>query len=227
MRPALSPQPAAAARDERRSEYDAWAETYPATAHNPVMRAEQAVVEPVLRRLSPRRALDVGTGSGRYLDVLTSIGASAVGVDFSMRMLTKSRGSRVCADARRLPIRSASMDLVNASLMVGDVDDLAAWAREMTRVLVSGGHLVYSDFHPNWTRFDWRRTFRDAGGATHEIPFEAHALETHAEAVVDAGLTLRTLRECPLVDVGDDAASRFRRQYGDAAVLVIIHATAR
>jgi len=227
MRPAHSFQPPAAARDERRSEYDAWAETYPATAHNPVMRAEQAVVEPVLRRLSPRRALDVGTGSGRYLDVLTSIGASVVGVDFSMGMLTKSRGSRICADARRLPIRSASVDLVNASLMVGDVDDLPAWAREMTRVLVSGGHLVYSDFHPNWTRFDWHRTFRAADGTTHEIPFEPHALDAHAEALSHAGLTLRTLRECPLVDAGDGAVRRFRRQYGDAAVLVIIHATAR
>ena len=57
-----------------RAKYDLWAATYPPFAHNPVMLAEQSVVEPLLRRLGPRRALDVGTGSGRYLDLLAGIG---------------------------------------------------------------------------------------------------------------------------------------------------------
>jgi hypothetical protein len=30
--------------------------------------------------------------------------------------------------------------VINASLMVGDVADPAAWAREMARVLVAGGY---------------------------------------------------------------------------------------
>jgi malonyl-CoA O-methyltransferase len=235
MRPATSRQPPTAASDaERRVEYDAWAATYPAVAHNPVMRAEQAIVEPLLRDIAPRSAIDVGTGSGRYLDVLTSSGARAIGIDFSMEMLTRKssprglrRVNRVCADARALPIRSASVDLVNASLMVGDIADLPAWVREIERVLVPGGHLVYSDFHPNWTRFDWRRTFRDAAGALHELPFEPHRLDEHLGALADAGLALTHVRETGLAADGDRAVRSFRARWGDPSVVVVLHAIKR
>ena len=213
-----------------RAEYDAWADTYPAIAHNPVMRAEQAIVEPMLQRLSPRRALDVGSGSGRYLNVLASIGARAIGVDFSMRMLSRSAGVRalhVCGDANRLPIRSESVDLVNASLMVGDVRDLHSWAREMGRVLAAGGHLVYSDFHPVWSEHDWRRTFRDAAGATRELPFEPHTIAQHLDALAMAGLTVNRVDEGRLVGSFDRAVREFRARWGDPAVVVVLHATRR
>ena len=39
-----------------RAAYELWAETYPAVAHNPLMRAEQSVVEPVLARARATRA---------------------------------------------------------------------------------------------------------------------------------------------------------------------------
>jgi malonyl-CoA O-methyltransferase len=210
-----------------RAEYDTWAETYPAVAHNPVMRAEQAVVEPLLRRLSPRHAIDVGSGSGRYLELLTAIGASAIGVDFSFGMLSRGHGTRVCGDARSLPIRSASVDLVNASLMVGDIADLGGWTREMARVLVRGGHLVYSDFHPTWTRFGWQRTFRDADGATHELLFQPHTLNQHRCALADAGFALQFLQEPVLIDEPDRAVRAFRARWGNPAVIVVLHATKR
>jgi malonyl-CoA O-methyltransferase len=242
--------PVAASRDARRVEYDAWAQTYPAVAHNPVMRAEQTVVEPLLRRLAPRRAVDVGTGSGRYLDLLIAIGATAVGVDFSMAMLTGGGspeglryrygvtrsaglqacprpGHRVCADARALPIRSASVGLVNASLMVGDIDDVFAWTQEMARVLEPGGHLLYSDFHPNWTRFGWRRTFHDASGAMHELPFVPHTVDEHRHALAAAGLTVAVVNESHLVAAGDRAIQDFLHRWGDVAVLVVLQATKR
>lgn len=208
-----------------RALYDLWAATYPPTAHNPLMRAEQAIVEPLLRRLAPRRALDVGTGSGRYLDVLAAIGASTVGIDFSLAMLARARRPRICGDARRLPFRSGRFDLVNASLMVGDVADLAGWALEIFRVLRPGGHLVYSDFHPTWTEFGWRRTFRSADGATHDLGFEPHTIDAHLDALTDAGFGVDTIREPRLVGDDDAGVRRFRKQWGDAPVVVVFHAT--
>src|SRR5262245_55602811 len=132
---------------EGRAAYELWADTYPAVAHNPLMRVEQDIVEPLLGQLRASRALDLGTGSGRYVPVLQAIGATVVGVDFSMAMLAHGQGHRVCADACRLPVRRGAFDLVNASLMVGDVAQLDALVREMARALSGGGHLVYSDFH--------------------------------------------------------------------------------
>jgi malonyl-CoA O-methyltransferase len=210
--------------------YERWAETYPPIAHNPVMRAEQAVVEPLLRGLRPRRALDVGTGSGRYLPILASTGASVVGVDFSWAMLTASGtrgqpGDRVQADARRLPFRSASFDLVNASLMAGDIGDLDAWARELSRVLVVGGHLVYSDFHPSWAEFGWRRTFATRDGVTHDIAIHPHTIEQHCQAMGAAGFGVEMLCEPRLCDERDRSVEAFRTKWGDPAVVAIVHAT--
>ena len=143
--------------------YELWADTYPPVAHNPLMRVEQQVVEPLLSHIPARRALDVGTGSGRYLSLLQATGAAkVVGLDFSLAMLRRGSGApgRVCGDACRLPFSRGSFDLINASLMVGDIADLGAWSREMARVLTLNGHLVYSDFHPSWAQHGWSRTFR-------------------------------------------------------------------
>ncbi len=238
IRSAAGPSALPRADDDRRIEYDAWAAVYPAVAHNPVMRAEQAVVEPLLRRLAPARALDVGTGSGRYLDVLASAGANVIGIDFSLSMLLVARGGGqrvcgqrgrrlICADARSLPIASTSVDLVNAALLAGDIADLAAWSCELARPLVPGGHLVYSDFHPNWGRFAWRRTFRDAHGDMHEVPLETHTIEQHRQALATAGFVVESVLEMPLSDDRDRDVRAFRARWGNAPVLVVVHATRR
>ena len=209
-----------------RAAYELWADTYPAVAHNPLMRIEQESVEPLLSRLRARRALDVGSGSGRYLPLLESTGASIVpGLDFSLAMLSRSRGrARVCGDACRLPFRSAAFDLVNASLMVGDVADLPEWTREMARVLAAGGHLVYSDFHPSWAQQGWSRTFRAADGALHDVSFNPHSLDDHLAAVARAGLRVLAIREPRFKNEHDPSIKAFRRRWGNPPVVVVFHA---
>ena len=208
--------------------YELWAPTYPATAHNPLMRAEQQIVELLLRDLRPGRALDVGTGSGRYLPVLAATGARAVvGLDFSRAMLAQAsrRWPRIRGDARRLPFRRGAFDIVNASLMAGDVDDLAAWLREISSALARGGHLLYSDFHPSWARRGWRRTFQTSDGRTLDLPFAAHSIADHLSALDAAGLEVLAIREPHLADDGDPAVAAFRRRWGNAPVVVVFHAT--
>ncbi len=209
---------------EGRAAYEFWADTYPAVAHNPLMRVEQEIVEPLLGQLRATRALDVGTGSGRYVPVLQSTGAAVVGVDFSLAMLARGSGRRVCADACRLPMLRAAFDLVNASLMVGDVEDLEAWTREMARALTAGGHLVYSDFHPSWAQHGWRRTFRTGAGVQHDVSFHAHTIDEHLAALDAAGLRVRTIREPRFKDDADPDVKAFRRQWGNPQVVVVFHA---
>jgi SAM-dependent methyltransferase len=89
------------------------------------MRVEQEVVEPLLANVHATRALDVGTGSGRYLPLLKANGAAVVvGLDFSLAMLRRGGAASgcVCGDAGRLPFRRSAFDLINASLMVGDME---------------------------------------------------------------------------------------------------------
>lgn len=185
-----------------REGYALWADTYPPQPHNPLMVAEQEVVAPIILAASPRRALDVGTGTGRYLTLLRSAGARfVVGVDMSLPMLEhrSCQTPRVGGDACRLPFADGAFDLVCSSLMVGDVADLRPWIAEATRVLVPGGHLVYSDFHPSWSSQQWRRTFRAADGRQFELAYFPHTIEDHLEQLEAAALEVCAIRE-PRVD---------------------------
>lgn len=194
--------------------YDRWAPVYPARPHNPLMEAEAAVVSSLIRTVSPRRALDVGTGTGRNVMTLREAGASFVtGIDLSASMLRHGAGTcpRVRGDAQRLPFRPASFDVVTSSLMCGDVPDLGAWVGEAARVLTPGGQLIYSDFHPSWTVSGWTRTFTSEDGREYELPFFPHTIEAHLAHLAQHGLEVRAIRE-PRVATRRDA------------VVVILHA---
>ena len=189
MRAALTPLPP-------RLAYELWADTYAAEAHNPLMAAEEAIVVRILAHLSAKRALDVGTGSGRYLPILQTRAGSVVGLDLSMAMLRRvAHGRCIRADACCLPFRRATFDLVNASLMVGDIRDLPGWMTEMARVMTPAGHLVYSDFHPSWLDYGWERTFRTADGGLHAVQLAPHTIEAHLAALSAAGLSVLAIRE--------------------------------
>jgi malonyl-CoA O-methyltransferase len=185
-----------------RDGYRLWAENYPPRPHNPLMQAEQTVVAPLIAFAAPRRALDVGTGTGRYLPLLESAGAQLiVGLDLSLPMLGHNACGRprVCADACRLPFADRSFDFVCSLLMAGDVEDLGAWVKEAARVLSPGGHLVYSDFHPLWRAQRWRRTFTTVDGRRVELSYFPHSIDDHLRWLQQAPLDVRTIRE-PRVD---------------------------
>lgn len=195
--------------------YDRWAPVYPAHPHNPLMEAEAGVVAGLIRTTAPRRALDVGTGTGRNLATLRASGASFVaGVDLSASMLRHggTASPRVRGDAQQLPFTTAAFDIVTSSLMCGDVPDLGAWVAEAARVLAPGGHLIYSDFHPSWSASGWRRTFRSDDGREYELPFFPHTIEAHLALLAQHGLEVRTIREPRLASRRD-------------AVVVVLHAT--
>jgi malonyl-CoA O-methyltransferase len=177
--------------------YARWAPSYPPRAHNAVMMAEETVLRHMVQALAPRRALDVGTGTGRNLEILRQAGAGRlVGVDLSAAMLAcgSDPSPRVRGDATALPFRSRSFDLVTSSLMCGDLPDLGRWVGEAARVLADGGSLVYSDFHPSWADARWRRTFA-AGGRSYELPLHHHTIDEHLTLLDACGLQVRTIRE--------------------------------
>ena len=212
-----------------RAAYDLWADTYPAVAHNPLMRIEQDMVGRILGHLRATRALDVGSGSGRYLPLLEATGATrVVALDFSLTMLAHGTGARrVCADACRLPFRRSAFDLVNASLMVGDVADLGCWAHEMARVLSMRGHLLYSDFHPSWAQHGWSRTFRTSDGTEYDLSFHPHSIDDHLAALEQAGFSVCAIREPRfgmLAHDDDGGIEAFRRRWGNPRVVVVFHA---
>ena len=62
------------------------------------------------------------------------------------------RFARVCADAQRLPLRSASVDLVFSSLMLQWCQPLDAAFAEVRRVLKPSGFFAFSTLGPHAAR---------------------------------------------------------------------------
>ncbi|SFN06367.1 Methyltransferase domain-containing protein [Streptomyces sp. cf124] len=109
-----------------------------------------------LRLREGDRVLDAGCGTGRALPPLrAAVGASGVvlGADLTAAMLAAAvRAGRgrdgwlVCADAGRLPLRTASLDAVFAAGLVAHLPSPAEGLRELARVVGPGGTLAL--FHP-------------------------------------------------------------------------------
>jgi SAM-dependent methyltransferase len=136
----------------RSARYDGHAEWYDAWAHAEGAAA-MASVGATLDELIPTGrgpALDLGCGTGLQADLVRRRGYDAVGLDVSRDQLSiaRSRMPVVQADARALPVRTGSAQLVFSVLTHTDLDDFAALVREAVRVLVPGGSFVYVGVHP-------------------------------------------------------------------------------
>ncbi|GAA1895679.1 hypothetical protein GCM10009687_76540 [Asanoa iriomotensis] len=125
--------------------FDRVADTYDETRGGERRGREFAAV--LAPHLLPGRTLEIGVGTGLVADALNRRhGASAVGVDLSPAMLGHAHarlGARVTVgDARRLPVRTGSVDnavFVGALHVIVDLPEALA---EAARVVRPGGRVV-------------------------------------------------------------------------------------
>jgi len=96
-----------------------------------------------LRRLpAPGRALDIGAAGGGNTRVLLGHGWQPLALEFAptAAQIARERGLDVLrADARELPVRTGSMDLVTAFDILEHIEEDYLAAAEITRVLRPGG----------------------------------------------------------------------------------------
>lgn len=151
----------AAVRAERAAAADAWFAAHAGdwdrcrSLHVAEEQVEAAVVAAVSGR-PVGRLLDIGTGTGRMIELLGSRAAAAVGVDRSPEMLRLARGKLEAAGLDAAEVRRADMyalpqpdgwaDTVVVHQVLHFADDPAAALVEAARVLAPGGRLVVVDF---------------------------------------------------------------------------------
>jgi len=152
----------------------------------------------------PDVVVDVGCGPGHLTAAMQKRWprAQVVALDLALPMLREARenfggrgwrerllgGARrpeaICADARALPLRDASVDVLFSNLCLQWVEDLPAVFAGFRRVLKPGGLLLVSTFGPD-TLFELRGAFAEADAAPHVSPFASIA--QFGDALIAAG----------------------------------------
>lgn len=128
--------------------------------------ADEAVEAAIVSALSERpfrSLLDLGTGTGRILELFGPHIERGLGIDLSLDMLALARerveraGLRHCSvrqgDIYDLAVPAGSFDVVIVHQVLHFLDDGGRAIREAARVLAPGGRLLVVDFAPHDLEF--------------------------------------------------------------------------
>jgi ArsR family transcriptional regulator len=152
-------------REEKAAAYfsenaDAWDRIR--SLHVPEKAVEDAILALVAERPF-RTMLDLGTGTGRMLEVLSPLYQRGVGVDMSREMLTVARSNLDKAavenaqvrqgDIFAPPVERDAFDLVTIHQVLHYLDHPQAAIREAARLLRPSGRMLIVDFAPHDLEF--------------------------------------------------------------------------
>jgi len=131
------------------------------------LHVDDAKVEAAILKLVGEKKfqahLDLGTGTGRILELLSDLAAKSVGVDASREMLAIARANLEAADLGRVQVRQgdilnlptpeSAFDLVTLHQVLHYLDDPQQAIREAAKALRPGGRLLIVDFAPHELEF--------------------------------------------------------------------------
>ena len=171
--------------------YPLWAKTYDLDP-NPLVALEHRILSEHLNLIPGERLMDLGTGTGRWVEHALSHDIRAIGVDLCPEMLAVAatkcgvRGRLACADVCSLPFPSQSVDVAVCSLALGYIDRLDLAFLEMARI---ARRIYISDLHPDAVRSGWVRSFR-TGSGSYQIEHYDHLWPRVEACALAAGLRL-------------------------------------
>tara|TARA_R110000824_G_scaffold390760_14_gene587897 strand:+ start:17332 stop:18336 length:1005 start_codon:yes stop_codon:yes gene_type:complete len=150
--------------------------------------------------------VDLGTGTGRMIELIGARAKSSLGIDLSPEMLAFARanldqvGVEHCSlrqgDLYDLPIVDGSADLVTLHQVLHYMDDPAAAVAEAARIMKPGARLIVVDFAPHDLDFlREEQAHRRLGFAEDEVKIW----------VEQAGLQISDIRRLPPPDDGEGA----------------------
>lgn len=163
--------------------------------------ADDEVEAAISEALGPARIpshLDIGTGTGRLLELLAPQSDRAIGVDLSFDMLAVARANLERAghrhvqlrpgDVYALPFDRASFDVVTVHQVLHYLEEPGRAVAEAARVLRPGGRLLIVDFAPH------ELEFLRAEHAHRRLGFST---EQMTQWLGEAGITRLETRELP------------------------------
>jgi len=146
--------------------------------HLPDAAVETAMVS-LLGDRPVDRFLDLGTGTGRLLELFSGLYRTGIGIDASTAMLAVARANldKVglshaqvrLGEIMKLPMPRDSFDLVAIHQVLHYLDDPAEALAEAARVLRPGGRLLIVDFAPHNLEFLREKHAHRRLGFSHEM----------------------------------------------------------
>ena len=183
--------------------YQLWARTYD-HEHNPMLSIEQRILESLLPPLYGLDIVDLGCGTGRWLEAAKNARARRLaGVDISPEMLNVARAklgdaaTLICAECTNATIPAASADLILCNFVLSYLDDPERFLHFVKTTLRPGGSLFLTDVHPRTaTALEWRRGVSIAG-AFKEIRTYQWSIDQIVELCKKENLELAIQLEVP------------------------------
>lgn len=214
-----------------RKGYALWAQTYDSEA-NALIAAEELYVNDILARLTFSKALDVGTGTGRYLSKLAHDNVQIVAIDQSLEMLAiarkiaQDRGLPVHFEVTSLdnplPFDAQTFDMLTCALVLCHIPDLFRVAQEFGRVLQDDGYVLITDLHPACFVYGWRAEFEHAD-LRYFMPTMPHTRDDYLEALTQSGLTILEARDISLGELPEGYFSQsFMREHSEKFFCLIV-----
>lgn len=183
---------------DTRAGYASWSQTYD-SENNPLLVAEQPVVEGITSALPPARALDAACGTGRHSEHLARR-HEVTGVDGSPEMLAvakqKVRGGRfMLGDLSSIPLPDESFDIVVCALALCHFPDLGPPIAELARVAAKDARVVLTDPHPQSSVVFSQALFPTKEGGMAFVRNHAHRVGTYLAVFEDVGLRVIACHE--------------------------------
>lgn len=132
------------------------------TLHVPEKSVEQALLK-LVGKQPFQSMLDLGTGTGRLLEILAPLYRRGVGIDMSREMLAVARANLDRAGVSHAQVRQGDIfappvgrdgfDLITVHQVLHYLDDPGRALKEAARLLRPGGKLVVVDFAPHELEF--------------------------------------------------------------------------
>jgi len=146
--------------------YRLWSRVYDSQP-NPMLSLEQRYLEPLLPSIAGLDVVDLGCGTGRWLEKFaTKKPRTLIGVDSSAEMMARAaekianRARLVNGNCEKPSLLSTSADLILCSFLASYISDLDAFAEEIHRIARPGADIFITDLHPlTETSLGWQRGF--------------------------------------------------------------------
>lgn len=127
------------------------------------VESNKRVVKTRFKHFNGEKVLDLGCGYGFFTDYFRNIGADAIGIDGSEKMIELARNGYpftkffVMDITKPFAFENNQFDVVFSNQVFMDTEDIDFVFSECKRILKTGGILYYSIVHPAFYDCHWQK----------------------------------------------------------------------